>query len=97
MEFKKFKLKLVLSGIFLALFLAVVSPFLIVNGVFGWSEELSQGLLPVALFVAVIFLWNEFNKLRIEINKEELEDENLTELEHNVEKLTGEGPNTKNK
>ena len=51
----------------------------------GFSENLIQGAFSVLGVLIIICLWGQFNKLRIEINKDELEDKDLTELEKEME------------
>lgn len=76
----KAKLKLVLSCIAMAIVLSALSPFLI-------SREIFQGAFLVLDFLAVIYLWNQFNQLRVVINKKELEDENISKLEKEVNRI----------
>jgi predicted membrane protein len=59
-------------------FLAVLSPFLI-------STKLYRALFLVFNFLIVTFFWFKFNQLRIMINKNELEDKKLSEIEHDIE------------
>ena len=89
MESDKLKLKFILSSCLVLFVLAILTPVLIGPKAGGMVENLAQGLLSVSLFLVIAYLWNDFNKLRIQINKDELEDKDLTKLEHNVDKLAG--------
>lgn len=73
------KLRIVLILMLVILFLVVAIPFFISGG--------TLAVLYIVYFLAIAYLWSEFNKLRISVNKKELEDESLTGLEHDVEKL----------
>ncbi|HAI74185.1 TPA: hypothetical protein DCL22_02280 [Candidatus Moranbacteria bacterium] len=77
----KIKLKLVLGGILAAIVLSALNPFLI-------SSEAFQGMFLVLDFLAVVYLWSHFNNLRVVINKKELEDEKLSKLERDVDRIT---------
>lgn len=76
----KVKLKLVLSGIAAAIVLSALSPFLI-------SREIFQGVFLAFDFLTVAYLWKQFNNLRVVINKKELEDENISKLEKEVNRI----------
>lgn len=85
-EKNKMKLKMVLTGILFLMLLIIVSPWLFASDFVGFSEEFLQGAFSVLGFLIIIYLWSQFNKLRIEINKDELEDKELAELEKEMEK-----------
>ncbi|MDP1884140.1 MAG: hypothetical protein Q8L10_02125 [Candidatus Moranbacteria bacterium] len=85
---KEPKLILVLSGIGLTVVLAVLDPFIIRFSLGGFSQEFFQGAFLVLDFLAIFYLWKQFNGLRITINKKELEDGDLLELEKNVQQIT---------
>ncbi len=76
----RIKLVLVLVGIGAAVTLSALSPFII-------SREILQGMFLVLDFLAIVFLWGQFNKLRVIINKKELEDENISKLEKEVSRI----------
>ena len=84
----KVKLRLVLSGIAIAVLLNVVNPFLISFRLGSFSKEAIQAVLAVLEFLAVAYLWRQFNVLRVTINKKELEDGDLLELEKSVQQIT---------
>lgn len=84
----KFKLKVILGGMLASIFLIILVPFINIPVSGLIFQNTIQGAMAVSIFLIVVYLWNEFNKLRIEMNKEELEDKKLTELEHNIEKLS---------
>ncbi len=84
----KTKLKLVLGGMLAAIALSALDPFIISSEIGWFSKEAAQGALLVLDFLAVAYLWNQFNKLRVVMNKKELEDEKLSKLERDVDRIT---------
>lgn len=82
------KLNFVLFGIGLTVVLAVLDPFIIRFSLGGFSQEFFQGTFLVLDFLVILYLWKQFNGLRITINKKELEDGDLLELEKNVQQIT---------
>jgi beta-lactamase regulating signal transducer with metallopeptidase domain len=65
-----------------AIVLAVIlNPFI-------FSSEKTLAFFYVAEFLIVVVLWKKFNNLRITINKKELGDEKLAEIETDIENLT---------
>jgi amino acid permease len=91
-EKNKTRLKLVLISILVLILLIIVSPWLFVDEWLGFSENFLQGTFSVLGFLIIIYLWSQFNKLRIEINKDELEDKDLTELEKEMERRANSEP-----
>jgi hypothetical protein len=84
----RIKLKIVLGGILVALAFSILNPFLISFSLGDFSKEAVQGVFLALDFLAVIYLWNQFNTLRVIINKKELEDEKLSKLERDVDRIT---------
>lgn len=96
MKSNQIKLKIILGSALGAIILILAIPFLINLESNLVLENFIQGGLSILIFSIVAYLWNEFNKLRIKMNKEELEDQDLTELEHDVEKLANSKVSNKN-
>jgi hypothetical protein len=82
------KLKIVLLGMATMTALTILNPFLISSDIGLFSRSLVQATLAVAEFLIIAYLWNQFNNLRVILNKKELEDERLEQLEKHVEKVT---------
>lgn len=84
----KFKLKLVLGGLVVAIVLAAADPFIFSFGIGNFSKDVVQGVFLALDFLCVVFLWNQFNELRVIINKKELEDEGLSKLEREINRMS---------
>ena len=78
----------IVSFAVVVLILVPMTPFLVGFGRGGFSKEATIAFFIILEFVAAAYLLNEFNNLRLKINKKELEDQELAELEHDVEKLS---------
>lgn len=83
----KQKLQLVLAAMAAVTLLVFVNPFVTDSSIGPLSKELHMAVNWILEFLVMAYLWSKFNKLRILINKKELEDEKLLEIEHDVEKL----------
>lgn len=81
------KLRIILVLMTIIAIAVVFNPFIITGDAGSFSREAAQSAFAILGFFAIVYLWNEFNNLRISLNKKELEDENLLELEHESEKL----------
>ncbi len=69
------------------LFLMIVLVLLVILNPFIFSEEKTLVFFYSLEFLLAIFLWEKFNTIRIAINKKELEDEKIREIEHDIEEL----------
>lgn len=77
----KTKLKIILGGMMATIILSALNPFII-------SGATAQGVFLVVDFLVVVYLWRQFNILRVVMDKKEKVDEKLSNLEKEIDRIT---------